>query len=232
MKCRDFERLINAQLDAREAASAAVERALESHGAACPACRAIALRYQTLRRAIAALGPPPAAPSAFADRFLDHWEHANDEAAAPARILRFWPALLPLAAAAALLVAVGLGVRSGWPARPGVAPPREARVIDPAALSDALAAATAATWELARSSSTPAARVGLEVLDASELTETTAALALPEEVGPTAEILRDRGGPVNEGVSPLARTARQAFGFLLGPVDAPPPAPNPTPHGA
>jgi hypothetical protein len=239
MNCRDFERLINEQLDARGASSPELERALASHGAACPACRATSLRYQALRQAIADWGPPPSAPADFADRFLSHWESSRSqvEAVAPARILKFWPVVLPLAAAAGLLVAVGLGVRSGRPGpaptstaeRPGPASPPVARSIDPAALSDALAEATAATWDLARETSNPAARVGLEVLDAAELAETTVSLSVAEEGGPAVEVFQGMGERVNERVSPLSGTARHAFSFLLGPVAEPAEAEVPPP---
>jgi hypothetical protein len=234
MKCRDFERLINEQLDAREAACPDVERALESHGSACPACRAVALRYQTLRQAIAARGTPSAAPAGFAERFLEHWQHAGFEGGEEARprTLRLWPATLPIAAAASLLLAVLLGVRSGWPARPvrpDAVPPPLAATIDPDALSAALAEATSATWDLARAASAPAARVGLEVLDAPEVAgTTTAAPSLSEEGGPASEVLQDMGERVNDGVRPLSGTARSAFGFLLG-TDLPPPEAPPRP---
>src|SRR5262245_41181295 len=116
MTCRDFKRLINEQLDAREAACPDVERALESHGSAC---RAEALRYHMVRQAIAAVGAPPAPPADFVERFLRHWEHAGTEVeeAVPPRILALWPVALPLAAAAAVLLAVVLGVRSVSPVR-------------------------------------------------------------------------------------------------------------------
>src|SRR5947209_18179758 len=111
MKCRDFERLINEQLDAREAASPEVERALESHGSACPACRTLSLRYQALRQAISAWSAPPVAPPDFAARFLEHWEHTADgvglEEPTPPTLLKvrpaYWPVAVAAAAAAALL---------------------------------------------------------------------------------------------------------------------------------
>jgi hypothetical protein len=40
MTCRDFERLINELLDARETACPEIEQALECLGATCLACRA------------------------------------------------------------------------------------------------------------------------------------------------------------------------------------------------
>src|SRR3954452_9180607 len=70
MLCLDFERIWNEQLDAREGASAEVDRALEVHAAACPVCRLIASRYQTLRQVVRLLDPPPAPPADFAARFV------------------------------------------------------------------------------------------------------------------------------------------------------------------
>src|SRR4051794_28390286 len=108
MKCRDFKRLLDEQLDARQAASPDVERALEGHGSVCPACQAQAMRYQTLRQAIAAWGASPTAPADFADRFLERWEHAGfaDGEAAPRRILKFRPARATLPVAAAVAAAL------------------------------------------------------------------------------------------------------------------------------
>jgi hypothetical protein len=230
MRCRDFERLLNEQIDARDAPSAEVERALESHGSTCPACRAEAMRYHALRQAIAAWSSPPLVSADFTERFLNHWEHVRTEVeaedTATPRILRLWPGMMRLATAAAVLLAVLIGARSGWLAHrrvePGGEPPQVATAIDPDELSSALAEATSATWDLARATSAPAARVGLEVLDVAEFSETSASLTLPDEVDPT-EVLRDVGERVNEGVRPLSGTARHAFGFLLGAPEVPPP---------
>jgi hypothetical protein len=232
MKCGDFKRLINEQFDARQATSADVDRAWETHGSACPKCRAEALRYQALRRAIAALGTTPAPPADFADRFLREWEHAGS-AFAPARsrrILRSWPAALPLAAAAALLLAFLAGLRARSPAKPANEPPRVAVAIDPDALSDALAEATSATWELARATSAPAARVGLGVLDTGVLSETTASPSTG--VGPASEGSEGADERVQDGDRPLSGTARHAFGFLFGPVRSRPEASPTSSRGA
>src|SRR4051794_14234118 len=101
MQCRDFERILNEQLDARDEASAERDRALEAHVASCPACALIAARYQTLRQVLRALGPPPAAPPGFVDRFLE--SGAFDRRPSGRVGLRmFRRAAVPIAAAAAL----------------------------------------------------------------------------------------------------------------------------------
>src|SRR3954471_16466167 len=103
MRCGDFERMWNEQLDARSDGSPEADRALEAHAASCPACQSLAGRYRVLRQAIGALGPPPAPPADFAARCLDQWERTRP-ARAP-RTIRFRPPLRWAAAAALLLMA-------------------------------------------------------------------------------------------------------------------------------
>jgi len=131
---------------------------------------------------------------------------------------------VPLATAAALLLAVGLGPRV-WRTGRGPAPtltettPRPpVRAIDPDDLGAALVDATSATLFLAREASAPAARVGREVLAEADFSGSTPAVGLPEGVVPTA-VFRGVGERVNAGVRPLSGTARSAFGFLLGTPD-------------
>jgi hypothetical protein len=110
------------------------------------------------------------------------------------------------------------------------------------ALNRALAEATSATWDLARSASEPAARISRDVLDAtkqgepgssqasrdtsatgpSETMEGLAILTVPvpslEPLAPDASaVLQQVGDRLSTGVEPLSNTARHAFGFLLGP---------------
>jgi hypothetical protein len=217
MHCRDFERLINEQFDARQAASPELELRLQEHASDCAACRALAMRYQTLRAAIAMLAPPQA-PSDLTARVLAQLESAGaaTEAQPQHRILKFSRAFWPAAAAAAVLLAVWMvgRVRTALPSRP------PARAAGTETLSVALAEATAATWDLARATSAPAAEVGLEVLGTAALPETAAGVPVPVDVavGPAAEMLGEVGQRVNENVRPLSGTARHAFSFLLGPA--------------
>jgi hypothetical protein len=227
MNCRDFESLIQSQMDERAAVSADVERAWESHGSACAPCRATASRYQVLRQVIAATAPPPAAPADFADRFMEKWDRAPMPDAIHPRIRAWtsWPILVPCAAAAVLFLVAWSGVRGGRrepKANPGRPVATEvASAHDPDELSRALAEATAATWDLARATSAPAARVGMEIIDADTFSPATLSLALPGDPGDTSDVLQGVGDRVNDGIRPLSGTALHAFGFLLGSPLAP-----------
>lgn len=224
MKCRDFERMCDERIDARTAGRPAEERALAVHAAACPACRAVAERYEVLRQAIEALGPPPTPPADFAARCLAAWDRM---APAPApRTLRFRPAVR-WAAAAALLLLAGAGVRSRFLWKDPTAVPivRQAPPAPARPLASALADATAATLDLAWETSAPAARVGREVLGDVAVPVASAALPLPLPLPVSVESAMEAW---SAGVRPFSGSARQAFGFLLGPAlgvkDAPPAA--------
>jgi hypothetical protein len=213
MICRDFDRLCNDAIDARDGESSMLERVLERHAAECPSCRAIAERYQTLRQAIRALGPPPLPPANFAARLLEQRGVVPMDGASRARRVGVWSGM---AAAAALLVAGLLafrGLPSGRPPAVPAAPDLAARP-----LTDALADATSATLDLARSASGPAARIGGEVLRTASTAEGPSALPAMALSGPSSEMLQRMGDRINAGVRPLSGTARQAFGFLLAPT--------------
>jgi hypothetical protein len=284
MNCRDFQRKWDELLDAdaREA-SATIgsgaedgrsidesEALLLAHAAECPVCRRIAVRYQTLRRAIRVWRRPPAPPIDLVSRVLSA---ADDPAAgtgrgAPSLARRFLPVhaarirrLPQTRIAAAILLFMLLGFvlypiarqrstdRAKQIARTIVAEhlsssgPRDLPKV-PLALDRALADATSATWDLARSASEPAARISREVLDATvqahgasvvgsddvsavpraELGEELASLSVSlrsldpmrAESEDASGVLRLVGDQLSEGVRPLSSTARHAFGFLLG----------------
>jgi hypothetical protein len=231
MLCLDFERIWNEQLDAREGASAEIERALEAHAAACPACRLTWSRYQTLRQVLRVLDPAPAPPAGFVGRFLEAQDRERPRAR-PFLRLRF--AVVPLAAAASLMLVAYLGWRSQAPApvpRP-VSPGPMVKSIDPQSLTDALAHAGSATWDLALETSAPAARVGREVLGSASFSKPAATLPLSVSVTPPSQVLQSVGDRVNAGVRPLSGTARHAFGFLLGPPPGDPKVASPPATGA
>jgi hypothetical protein len=211
--CSQTERLFNAWLDARAETPPADVRALVAHAASCPACRAIAARYELLGRALRSWGPGPSPPEGFADRVI--------AAAHPE------PRVLPVsrwrwAAAAAVVVATLVGLRGViQPRSPERKPIPVTQVVRPEVpprpLSDALADATQATLALARETSAPAARIGRQVLAAATINHSRP-LALQPSIEPAADVLQSVGDGVNQGVRPLSGSARHAFRFLIGPA--------------
>jgi len=216
MQCLDFERILNEQIDAREDASGEIDRALEAHASVCPACRLTASRYQTLRNVIRVLELAPTPPIDFVDRFFESREPV---AVTRPGVLRFRRAIVPLALAASLLL---MACVAWLGSRNTASLPRElpatdlAHKEDPYSLADALADAGSATWELARETSAPAARVGREVFVSATFSESTVPAPEAGVINPASEVLQNVGDRVNAGVRPLSGTARHAFGFLLG----------------
>ncbi len=124
----------------------------------------------------------------------------------------------------------------------------------PRAFDRAVAEATSATWDLARSASEPAARISRDVLDAGASTdegpaqrpvapeEGIAGLSLPiPALGPfgpdraaASAVFQQVGDRLSAGVEPISDTARHAFGFLLGPPRSRAATPDgqPSPTGA
>ncbi|HEV3165495.1 MAG TPA: hypothetical protein VGZ22_15820 [Isosphaeraceae bacterium] len=233
MICRDFERMWNAVLDAPDGAAPAIEQSLEAHAAACPACRAVAARYQTLRQALRAWSTPPAPAADFADRFVA----STERLARPSTIRWTIPkgGLVRWSAAAALLLAGLLTLRLGLSGngRPSL-PVARSHSHSSRPLTAALADATLATWDLARSASEPAARVGTEVLGTEVLGAAaepagSPGLALPVAGASTSDVLHNLGDRINSGVRPISGSARHAFGFLL-PTTLSGDKPTPRPH--
>lgn len=238
MQCLDFERFWNERLDARESVPPALEQALEAHAAVCPACRQVALRYQTLQQVLRTVACPPAPPADLLPRVLQAWDLDRISVRRKVRIQRM---MGPLALAASLILTAVLG----WRWLPGDPRPRPQAPVEPShragkelppLLTDALATAGSATWNLALESSAPAARIGLEFLDAATLREAAPipttpglALSLPDA---QSDVFQSVGERVNAQVLPLSGTARHAFGFLLGaPVDQGTAPTNPSESG-
>ncbi len=103
-------------------------------------------------------------------------------------------------------------------------------------MTEALADATEATWDLARTTSAPAARLGHQVLMAatsaqdSTGTGSTGAggprlgldalapiLRVVPDSTPASELIQRVGDGLSASVRPLSSSARQAFGFLRTP---------------
>jgi hypothetical protein len=239
-----------------------LEHALLDHAGRCAACQDVATRYQALRRALRAWNSPPVAPADLADRILAANAGGGlTESAALAVVekrerRRLWPVLLAYtsAMAACLLAAAVLKsfVERDQNNRPtplisSAGATQElhsggnsstVRLADSRVLSDALAGATSATLDLARSASEPAARISRQMLDAAtepgsnpegiiipgravNVAVTVPAFnSLAPDPSAAGAMLREVGDQLASGVSPLSRTARHAFGFLLGPAPA------------
>jgi hypothetical protein len=226
-----------------------LESSLRDHAAGCPACREVAARYQLLHRALYVWSHHPAPPVDLVDRILA----ASQDPAATRWGLRMrgarpiWRIGLPLVTAAAAVIAlvfVRPAIDGPRPGRRTVAPDSATHTTpgsdgsladsspDRFLLNTAVADATAATWDLARSASEPAARISRQVLDVATAPEPAAvddnSISVTFSVSsyvPTAPdsasasaMLRQVGDSLSTSVEPLSTTARHAFGFLLGPA--------------
>lgn len=243
------------------------ELAARAHARDCARCRSAAVRNETLRRALQSWTRRPFAAPAPAPELVDRIV-VSTRGARWRRGFRSWKVAAPtaaLAAAACLVLALGL---TAWklsvvPVGPAHDPaPATATASGPVAiqpggesgseperasgqpavipLGSALASATEATWDLARTASGPAARLGRQVLgtaaqsdgpsdpasgesSADEAREYRLS-AIPSIIRgfpdspPGADWLQDVGDGLAAGVRPLSETARQAFGFLRAPT--------------
>lgn len=217
MNCDHFERAWNERLDTRPGAAFDPGGELAEHAAQCAACRAIQQRYQVLSQALQVWGGPPSPPADLTARVLTAWE-------AERRRPRLGPAVRWAALAAAVMLAVVASTR--FRSRP--APDRPGRTAQP--LNVALAVATDATWDLARDSSAPAARIGRRVLATTPRFEGSA-WPVGVDAGPKAGAWRNVGLNLGDGVRPLSESTRHAFGFLLpGPPRRPQEEPDDAPR--
>ena len=225
------------------------ETALFQHAATCPACRRSAVGYQTLQRAILAWGKAPKPSRGLTDRILAAVESSPPASRLTPRLSRRavfnrWP----IAAAASIVAVLALGVIISR-VNVNLAPDRGRLVeseplptsnaggnpSESPRLNEALASAGEATWDLARSASEPAARLSRQFLDvAGDLDSpresgNSAAVSVPSldsfapDSASAVETIQQVGDRLASGVRPLSSSARQAFGFLLGP---PPPKPD------
>jgi hypothetical protein len=257
MTCQEFDQIWNELLDAETAASqmsargddafqsarAAREEAARSHARNCPRCRHAGARNELLRRALRSWTPGALASvdSDLVDRIV------ISARPSPGRSVRrvcatILLATTSLAAAAVLLLMVApvqwrldppaAGRAADRPLAAGGGEPVVPRA-DARRLSNALVSATEATWDLARTTSEPAARLGRQVIEAATQTEgsadPTSAPGSPLVAFPSvfqdlpqsttgAAWLQDMGDGLAASVRPLSTTARQAFGFLRTPL--------------
>jgi hypothetical protein len=247
MNCRDFDRIWTELFDAasspaREPGTGgtyATELALREHAAGCSTCRSKAAGYEKLERSILAWGPPPDPAADLADR-IALAAKAQLPLARPPLIARRrgWPSIRVVAAAASIVSIITFGIavrisnyRSAAPGNPRRSPSAKT---DGPKLNDALASATAASWDLARSASEPAARLSRQFLDrASEsgalpADQSAGALSVPSldalapDSAAAAATIQLVGDRLADGVRPLSSSARQAFSFLFGPASKKP----------
>jgi hypothetical protein len=268
MNCRDFERLWNELIDARSRspgdghapADAERETALFQHAATCPACSRSAAGYHALQRAVLTWGKAPEPSRGLTDRILAAVESPPRAARLTSRLSRQaifnrWP----IASAASILAVLALGIiisrmsvnlardRARLPE--SVALPAPSSGANPSKnprLNEALASASEATWDLARSASEPAARLSRQFLDAAGERDTpresgnSASMTVPSldsftpDSASAAQTIQQVGDRLASRVRPLSSSARQAFGFLLGPPPSKPDnrANPPTARGA
>jgi hypothetical protein len=244
------------------------ERALLEHAAGCPSCGEVSARYRTLRRAIRAWGPPPAPSAGLTDRILAETQRPTPSAwpiygtVRRKHLGRFARATLAAFAATVATLAFALPLLNRTMNRaPRNGPPDVLHIthVDPGhdsqsvanarALNMALTEATAATWDLARSASEPAARISRQALDAATGPDRSpaqpasvigsgsvvAAVSVPSldslapDTAAAGAMLLQVSDRLINGVRPLSDTARHAFGFLLGTALAKPEVPVDTP---
>jgi hypothetical protein len=263
MNCQEFDRIWNELLDAENvahhgndhpdaAAGASLntrEEAARLHARSCPRCREVGARNETLRRALQSWARRPGASPEpeLVDRIV---AAARRSSQVRVRLRTAIPLAAALAVAASLFLAFGpiqwqaeqprggpLAVQAGRTDPGGAKPPP--RQTEALLLSNALADATEATWDLARTTSGPAARLGRQVLEAATQADRRARPITdqdPEDDGesalasipsllrdfpespPGAALLQDVGDGLAASVRPISATARQAFGFLRTPI--------------
>ncbi len=253
MNCLDFELILKELIDAGPQSSLDAhghgddqnERALCQHAATCPACRRWAAGYQVLHRAILAWGKAPEPPLGLTDRILAAAGAPLPASRSTARMSRRaisnrWliaaaASILALVAFAAIISRVNVNLARDRARLALGAPSSGGGPSKSPGLNEALASASEATWDLARSASEPAARLSRQFLDAANEPDaqhgsgTSAAVSVPsfDSLAPDStaavETIQQVGDHLASGVRPLSSSARQAFGFLLGP---PPPKPD------
>jgi hypothetical protein len=206
--------------------------------------------YVALERSIFAWGPPPLPRADLADRILAAAKAQATQGRQRAHTWRPGRRSKRFVVAAASIIAI---IAAGLLTRISIDRARDrdqtAAVLrnsrgsstdrsDGPRLNEALATATEASWDLARSASEPAARLSRQFLDAAtdagpeRSQEPSGAVAVPSfdafapDSAAAVATIQQVGDRLANGVRPLSSTARHAFGFLLGP------APNKTENRA
>jgi len=265
MNCQDCDQIWNELLDAESLSRERVATGIEpsprllaereqmacTHAMGCSRCRQVRARYETLRRALrawaASARPELTLSPALVERIL------AEQKTGSSRRSRRWRAALSLGAAVAAVACLIALVLSPMPWRLERVSPRSDRgrpagpasgsalhpsnrQSDSRVLSEALADATAATWDLARTTSEPAARLGRQMIESATQAENpagagaaaadpagssypgleslTGVLPVVPQAPPGSALLQQVGDGLSASVRPLSSTARQAFGFL------------------
>ena len=247
MNCHEFERSWAVLLDAltpdhnssapgpnTAGELAELERAVLGHAQTCATCRTAHARYQTLHEALCHWLLRPRPSSVPSPQLIEHilavtsrspWRRAS------------WRIAVEMVTGLAASVLILLLVRSvSEPGRPekGAIRPGAVATSGPG-LSQALADATAATLDLAWTTSEPAARLGWEVLAAGTKDGGGTAVVDPDE--PHADglisltsvlrgvpqpldgsLLQDVGDGLSASVRPLSSSALKAIEFLRTPA--------------
>ncbi len=185
----------------RDPVGGETEALLLAHAADCPSCCAIAIQYQNLRQAIRAWRRPPVPPDDLVQRILSAPAETPFRILVAGRVRGLLRAHQPVALLTGLLAASFLlalllpainqaldskraNPRGTGPAGPVVDLHSVPGPVDPpadrSALNRALAEATSATLDLARTASEPAARISHDLFDTSESAAEGAAKASAE----------------------------------------------------
>ncbi len=268
MNCQECDQIWNQLLDAESMTRSGVatdlehaqptlverEQAARLHAQTCTRCHVASTRYDTLRQALRAWlsSPRPEITSkaALLDRILA--QQATKPGGRASRRHLAWRVVVTTAAVACVLALVLTPF--GWRlerispttdhAPSANAPGQSARntsypATDSRILTEALAEATEATLDLARTTSEPAARLGRQMLESAtgNVNSTVAPDANAESTSssqtgsdslaavlptvprvPGSTLLQQVGDGLSATVRPLSSTAHHAFGFLRLPV--------------
>jgi hypothetical protein len=209
MTCHDFERRWQTWLDTRDGAPNPDRAAWADHLACCARCRATDRRYTILNKALRSRTTTLEVPPLLTERLVRVL--AAESRTAPRRLRAARPAALWIAGAAAASLALVVTLRPG--SRPPVQRPGEAPPAPRAAFTDWVADAADATIDLARATSTPAARLGRTLFVARrEATDDAAPPARPAAPG---RLIRRLGGRVQSTVRPLSDGAIRLLDDLI-----------------
>jgi len=136
MRCRTARRRLNAYLDGE--LLAAERSRMEEHLDHCEGCRAALERLRGVADALAAASAPPPVPEGFHWRLMARAAQNSEQSRRRPVVVRLWSSFSPamrLAAAAMLVLGIGLGGLIGWDlSRATAKPPQGVAASDPNAV--------------------------------------------------------------------------------------------------